>query len=788
MGIIYAFCVTYVSSEEPVVSAFTAEPEELVIEKPKKDIVIRFSFDNEDLSSIVDLIAQKTGKNIIKPQGANAITQKITFKQTKKIKLSQAEKYLYMFLELAGYTMHPNSNFFVIIKTDPNVTREPYPIYINVAPDDLPNSEERIRAVYYLANLKVPENIQDVNMPLNAILKDMLSVNSSYIFDPKSNGIIITDKSNTISSVMKIITELDASGSKDVIEIVPLYNSVAKTVAELLKTQLIATAADAKGIIRTDIKTESGLYFATNTRVVSDDRTNSLIIMGRETAVERLKEFVRDYMDAEPESGQSILHSYDLQYLDAETFAKVLQDIVAAKTGPAGQSQKDIITGPSQYFEQVRIAAEVYKPIEAAKTITGGTAPAETAAAYQGGNRLIIAARKKDWKRIKELIHELDKPQRQVIIEVMIVDLTLRNERQIASQMRNPSTIDLPPGTQIQSAQIIGPILNDDPNTSPPTPPTTLDADLLRLLLGVPLNTSLAVRQTSGDSNGALIVSFNDPNGSGIWNVLKILRSYSDTKVLSHPFLVTLNNTRGEEVLQEIRRAGGDQSIGEGGISTIRQQDFTATLKVSVVPRISSLERLNLQVVIEIDDFVSDDPSDFTRVTRRVQTNANISSGQVLVLGGLTILFDDQSESETPLLGRIPIIGWLFKNKTKTTAKNNLAVFISPTIVEPKLRAGQARYTADKIERGYSEINEGLLFDNMRDPITRWFFRSKEAEDKYMLDEYIAHTKESALVDAVSKPKKIKAGSITTDDDEIANKKIKALVATEENPLLSVQK
>ncbi len=167
----------------------------------------------------------------------------------------------------------------------------------------------------------------------------MLSPQAQYLFDPKSNGIVITDKSNSIASAMKIIVELDTVGTKDVIEVVQLYNSTAKTVTELLKNQIVATSQDPRAAKAT-IKPESGLYFAPNTHIAADERRNTVILMGRENAVQRLKEFIQEYMDAAPESGRSILHVYDLQYLDAEAFARILQGLIESK-GIGAQSTKD---------------------------------------------------------------------------------------------------------------------------------------------------------------------------------------------------------------------------------------------------------------------------------------------------------------------------------------------------------------------------------------------------------------------------------------------------------------
>ncbi|MFA6066545.1 MAG: secretin N-terminal domain-containing protein [Candidatus Babeliaceae bacterium] len=779
--------INHVPATEPAYTQLATIQEEVPFyavetdkKKKKKEPLIKFNFDNEDLVKIINMIASKKKINIILPQGADVINQKITFKLQKKITLAQAEKYLSMFLNLSGYSMYPDGNFFVIAKNDPNINRVPLPLFINVAPAEIPHSEMQIRAVYYLANLKVPENTMG-SEPLNLMIKDMMSTNGTYVFDPKSNGVIIIDKANNISSIATILTELDTSGTRDVIALVPLYNSVARTVADLLKTQIVASSVDARGIIRTDLKTESGIYFATNTRVVPDDRRNTIIIMGKETAVERLKDFIREYMDAPAESGNSILHAYDLQYLDAEDFAKVLQDIVTPK-GASGQSQKDSATGPMQFFEGVRIVPETYKPVQSAKAIAGGSTLEETGVVFQGGNRLIIAARKKDWDRIKALIHRLDKPQRQVIIEVLVVDLSVNNNKIFGSQVRNPIVPGTPPGLDFQSAQLIGPVLN---NPDVNTPPTTIAADLLRILLGS--TTSMATLLTSSQQfSGGLILSINDPNGSGVWAVFQLLDNIIETKLISHPFLVTLDNVRGEEIITNIRRAPGNQSIGEGGISTINQKDFEATFKVAITPRISSLDRLNLQITIEIEDFTSPSLTDFSRQTRRVQTNANMNSGQVLVLGGLTRLETTETDTETPILGQIPLVGWFFRNKTKTTVKNNLGIFICPTIVEPKLREGQKKYTGDKIKYSYSTIGESATYDNIRDPITRFFFMSGDKSET-TLTQYLADSKEGSYnfesqEREILEPKKIKT-SINTETPTEEDRALKALLKDEKNPI-----
>ncbi len=716
----------------------------------KKEKKISFNFDNEDLVKIINRYAAKKGINILLPQGALAITSKVTFKYPKKLPLSQAEYYLNLFLDLAGYTMHPSGNFYVITKTDQNAAREPYPLYIGIHPDDLPQGDQRIRAVFYLSNLKVPENIQN-SEPLNLILKDMLSNQAQYLFDPRSNGIIITDKANSIASAMKIIVELDTVGTKDVIEIVPLYNSSSKTITELLKSQIIATAQSPQGQKPT-FKTDSGLYFAPNTHVASDDRTNSVIIMGRENAVQRLKEFIQEYLDAAPDSGNSILHIYDLQYLDAEAFARVLQGLIESK-GIGMQSTRD--TGQTKYFDGVKVVAEAFKP-SSDKTGSG-----------IGGNRLVIAAPNNIWPQIKTLIEELDKPNLETIIEVLVVDLTLDKSKSIAGQTRLPQTyqnFDEHTGMQAQSAQILGQILD---NTTT-TPPTTLDADLLRILIGS--STSMATSASSNDNDGSLIIAFNDPRGTGttdgwVWSVLKILNTQAETNVLSRPFIVALNNTPARVFNKEIRQLSGNQSIGEGGISTIKQKDYEAKLELQVTPRISSADRLNLQIQVDIQEFVSPtNINNATRITRQVKTSANLHTGQILVVGGLRQTRESNGESGVPILKDIPILGRFFSSESKDTIQTDLVIFFKPTIVNAKLHRGLDKFTHDKINDDLNDTEGKTIFDGLKDPITHFFFNDPASSNVTLLKKYLASTQKESTPAPQEDFATIKKLALTTDN------------------------
>lgn len=715
-------------------TALHAEPKQKRAEK-----TIPFYFEDVPLQEIIDEYARVRGMNIVLPQGTQAITQKITFKRTKnKIPLSEAYQYLVMFLDLCGYSIVPINGFYQIVKNDtPGYARNPLPLYINVPPADLPKSDEKIRAVYYLANLRVPDpGVPDNNNPIYLILKDMIGdpnkpgSGGSFILDSRSNGIILNERANNIASIMTIILELDAYGTSEVLEVLPLYNTQASFVAKIVEDQLkIITPPTSGGPVRTDVRSDSERYFSPNIRVVADPRTNSLILIGRDSGVSRLREYIQEYIDVPLDSGKSILHVYDLQYLDAEAFSKVLQEIVKPrKSGAAGQSSSDSDKMPGD-FDNVVVAYDVPKSKEGTTTKKSGE---EISGGYIGGNRLVISAKNRDWERIKKLIFDLDRPERQVIIEVLIVDVALSDRRQIAGQTRLPSGVPFPDSMEFQSAQMTNIITKEVA--------TTIDSDLLEKLPGS--TTSIANQITQvGFDNGATIVSFNDPNGSGIWGLLEVLQAANDTKIIAHPFLVTQSNMPAIAKSCEERIIQGDATSSGTVALNVPQVTVSADLTVQITPRVSSLERVSMTVSVDIGNFkpgASTDTTGNARTTRKVVTQAHLNSGEVLVLGGLTQVQDTSSRRETPILGQIPIIGWLFRRNDTTIVRSNLAVFICPTVVEPKLRKGLHEYTCSKVKIIRGDTDDSSLFDSLEDPITRFFFKGISDIDTEMVDEYLS--------------------------------------------------
>ena len=749
----------------------TNQPENLSIDniiETEKTIV--FHYDNEDLVNVINELAAQKEVNVILPQGPNVINVKLTLHVDKKLNLEQAWELLLTILDVAGFSVVPKNDLFMILKNTKAISREPLPTYIGTKLDQLPDNDQRIRYLYYLANIQVSD---EPDSEINAILKDLLPADALFKFDKSTNALIIVAKSNTIKNAVAIINELDQPGFQEKMVTIKLHHSSSKIVADIFNNNILKSANDINRY-RLDTRKQGEVpYFSTFTKIIPEERTNSLIVLGRSQAVNRIQDFIKKYIDVELESGKSILHIYKLQYLDAEAFGPVLTKIVeSSRVGGSEQAQTagKEVGGTERFFDEVIIKTDT--PSEGEER------------SYYGGNKLIIAARNDDWLQIKKLIEELDTPQPQVFIEILVADLTIDDTRLLGIMARNPDKIPILNQMQFQSAQ-----LNPGVVTDSVANPTTVATDLLRKAFdssGNATDDNPTSTVATFSSAGSTVLSLNDNDGK-TWSILEMLNLFTHSKILSHPHIISTNNRKAEISIGEERYLEDEVSGSLGGTTVRKFKAIQAELKIEITPRISADNTVNLQVLVKINDFITGSNA---QTIRKVETNANILSGSIFALGGLVSLATDQSANQTPVLGKIPVLGWLFKRRQGQAIKNNLTVFISPTIIQPRLREGVSKYTKDYIDITKNFFKDSQLFGSLKDPISRWFFSPHVEVDK-VIDNFTAKDElQSTYLDrkannkkgSVEKKTKIYAQTSTIDKKQKTEELKQLLRADGANP------
>lgn len=724
---------------------------EFAQEAPEK---ISINYVDEDILDIINDLSAKKDVNVIVPTGASALKVKVNFKLPYKETIDGAWDLLLTFLDMAGYAMLPKNGMYIITKKTKEVfdakhARQPARLFIDTPPEQLDATDERITYLYYFTNIKVSEGGDG---HIAEVAKKILPDQTFYKLDASNNSILLNGKSFDIKAFMELISQFDHIGYKEQIEFIELRYTSADNVARMFNDQILKTTQPKTSLarLRSDTKKPSeDSYFPESIKIIPYERRNSLVVLGRLQAIERVRDFIYKYIDVELESGQSILHVYKLQYLEAASFAKVLENIVkqGGATGGTGQSKGTSAGGIEKFFKDVIIIPD--KP---------SVQPKPNEMQYAGSNKLIIAARNDDWIRIKELIEKLDRPQPQVIIEVLIADLTLNDIRRLGAQFRNPAGIPFPGQTSMQAAHLVNPVIQQDfsgGSASSHTDATSLATDLIEQGIqnatgGDPsaLTPASFTQNVLGASAGSAVLQMADDDGK-TWSILKILNSFSYVKVLSHPHVVVTNNHKAKISGGQERKVQ-DQANPGGSGTTVQRKDIKATLDVEITPRISSNNEVVLNLNIDINEFSSADAADGNRNIRKLTTSAYLKSGDVLALGGLVKTNMQDESTRTPILAHVPILGWLFKNRQENEDQTSLAVFITPTIIHPKLRSGIDDYTNmyTQIAKNHSQKEE--LFHGLKDPITRWFFGG-EVESGKAVDEFMTHLQDEEYDDEAIK-------------------------------------
>lgn len=281
-------------------------------------------------------------------------------------------------------------------------------------------------------------------------------------------------------------------------------------------------------------------------------------------------------------------------------------------------------------------------------------------------SQLVVSATEKEQEAVDKLIERLDTQTKQVLIEAKILETTL-----------NPKTskgIDWS-GTLANQNVAWG---NNNQNL-----PVTSEQSVLQ-----PLSTlwPKLISEAGGGFNPATAFL----NADGVSAAISFLNQSGDTKVVSEPRMVTLDNQKATidvGLLYPIVNVTAGTANTTGG-SEISYSNLTVNLDVT--PRIAANNYIELKVAqgvmrlgSKVQSTVNSEVNNVDSfLTRKLDTTVLIPSGNTLVMGGLVQDENKNSSTKVPILGDIPGLGYLFRRDTKELNRGNLTIFLTPTVVE----------------------------------------------------------------------------------------------------------
>ena len=643
-----------VAGSDAGVSSRKATPGKSVRTKKQKteEKYVTLDFDNVNIETFVKFISELIGKNFIID---DKVRGKVTIISPNKIPLSDVYKVFLSVLEMNGFATVPVGD---MVKIVPAASARERSVETRIARDGV-DVDDRIVTQIIALDRANPDEVKRVLDPI-------VPRTSSVLSYPPAGVLIVTDYLSNVRRIEEIIRALDVEEAGDQITYVPLHNASASEVVKALSSIFQQRRPNVRSI-----------------RLVADPRTNSVIIFASVADTEGVRRLIA-LMDKDVPRGESNIQVYRLQNSVAEDLAKVLTSIVKESSSAAQPAASAAPGAPVQ----ARSAPVVSRNVQIVPD--------------KATNTLVIMAEREDYKIMENIIKQLDVPRAMVYIEALIMEVNATKDFNLGVEWRGvKDTGSITGFDDARSAGFIG-----------------SGTGLLPSATAIAGTTLSALAFPSGFSMGIIGagIKIGDIIFPTIGAMVQAYKHDKDVSILSTPQLMTLDNEEAEinvgSNVPYITRQEQTSTSTLVNYNTYEYKDVGVVLNIT--PNINEENLIRLKISQEVTKVTSGaDKATPTTLKRTVKTTVVIKDKETIVIGGLIGDSTDDNVSKVPLLGEIPLLGWLFKSKGQTREKTNLYVFLTPRIVRTQQDA--AAIFSDKRE-SMGEVVDGVIRLNERRP------------------------------------------------------------------------
>ena len=647
--------------------------------KRNGQVAVTFKPETE-LKDLITWVMGFTCKNFILDPRIVSTGKKVTVIAPNKMSSTEAYRVFLVALSTMGLTIVPKGNLMRIVESA-TAKSETVPIFKRGIPGDEDQVVRYILRPTYAQVETMRQALDSIRSPAGNVLV-------------AGTMLIITDYASQVRDMMSLARSIDVPGGSDGIYTIPVHHADATSLAQKLNDILGITAGAAAGgapgkrgapapapqpgqPAPAPQYSSDDVGSAVPSKILVDDRSNTLIVVSSEAGYFRVKGLV-DRLDIalDTESGAAI-HVFPLENALAEELATTLNNAM----GQGGQQRPGQTPGRPGQPGQPNVP-NVPPPAPSPGVSDNLGAALEGQVRVIGDkptNSLIVMSSGRDFIAIKDVVRRLDQPRRQVFIEALILEVQLAKELDLGSSSHG----GVPVGSGDTSALVLGGV--QTPNLRSISAATSLASatGLIGGLIGAPLTNSQTFLGTSIPSYGILF---------------QALATQDNTDILSAPHVIAIDNEKAEfSVGNNIPYKAG-LSFGGFGVpgatgataptgsigQNIQRENLNLTLNVT--PHISSQDVVRLEIEQETKDIGGKDAElGPTWTQRKLKTQVVVHDQQSVVIGGLIQERDIYNVTKVPLLGDIPILGYLFKYSTKAKKKTNLLILLTPYIVKDQL-------------------------------------------------------------------------------------------------------
>lgn len=458
--------------------------------------------------------------------------------------------------------------------------------------------------------------------------------------------VLVTDYSDHIAKMAELLEEVDRGHAENEgIYVIPVVHA---DVAELGATIEAILGAGKPVEQRRTTKGKSKAKASTPVTakgpraIIAEPRTRSIIVVASKAAHSRARSLIKR-LDVATGEQSSHIHMIALEHADAETLAGTLTALMGARAEP----------------KQAAGGARQARQPSAAITVEGDVRVTHDAPT----NALLVLATMQDFLSLREIIRRLDTTRPQVYIEATIMEVSVTGDRDLGGSFHLGG--ENGGGTWLAGLQ-----QSDLQSTNLST--LVGAAGLLGGIFGSPL--------TGLESFG---IGQSIPSFGILFQALATSRR---ANLLSSPRIMTSDNTPATLKVSEKRRElGGTTTVATGGTTqSVVSVDASLTLKVT--PHVNATDEVKLEIELVLEEFLPSRSEALGSDTssREITNTVVVRDQESVIIGGLLVEREVRTESKIPLLGDIPILGYLFKSTGLDKEKRNLVVLLTPYVLDSR--------------------------------------------------------------------------------------------------------
>ncbi|MFN9471967.1 type II secretion system secretin GspD [Acidovorax sp.] len=540
----------------------------------------------------------------------------------------------------------------------------------------------------------IPVQFVQANQLANT-LRGFVGAQAAITNDPSNRYLIVVDKAANVEKIVEMVKTLDADYVSQVqIRLFPLAHSEAADVVKELDA-IFKTS----GIFNRPGTDANKTYFLPVARM------NAVMVAAANPALLQSAEQWIKTLDAEPRNGLgSFVHVYPVSNGNAANLASLVTQIFGgsaptqnnANTGASALPSASGTafgstggaTGGSAGLTGAATGTNNQNNSSAARTIERGNTPSQGATGTAPGlggsvqviadtetNTLIVRASPQDYQQVRKVLERLDSSPRQVMVQVMVAEVTLTDALQYGVEWWVKSAL----------------------SSGGKSWPAFVGLDGAIKTTGVTTAVAGATPTVTGTSSGLNYAVFG---GSGqVIGLLNVLGRDTNVNILSTPHVLASDGKVakievGSEVpvVTQTVATPTNSLISSNQFSTSNSVQYRPTgILLEVKPSITSTGRITLSISQEVSnlgDLVKAGGVDYPSFQKRkITTDATIEDGKTIMLAGLIENRTENGIVGIPVLKDIPIVGGLFGTNSKTKNKTELLISITPYIVNNREEA-----------------------------------------------------------------------------------------------------